>query len=102
MDKASILADPTDASTLGEISFKDGTAVCIPTVLYRPPSLFLDKLNKFLHARGEDIMIVVAPGIGGDFTLSLPSPGGRGIRGGKNEYGFAFRKDFARVCSAGA
>ena len=68
INETGILADPANARTLGEITLKDGACVAVPAVFYRTSDLLFDKLNEFLHPSGEDIMIVISPGIGGDFA----------------------------------
>ncbi len=66
MDETGVFADPANACTLGKVTFEYGAGVGIPAVFYRTSNLLLDKLDEFLHAGGEDIMIVRAPGVGGD------------------------------------
>src|ERR1044072_7864435 len=102
MEKKGILADPADACTLSEITFKDGTGIRIPAIPDWTSNLLLDKLNKFLHPCREDVMIVVAPGIGGDLTPS-PSPHGgwRRVRSGQYQNRFTFWQDCMRVRAAG-
>ena len=102
IDETGVLSDPADASTLGEIALKDRTRVCVPAVPYRTPELLFDKLNEFLHSGRQDVMIVIPPGVGGDGSLTLPSPGGRGVGCSQNKNGFTFWKDFARVGAAEA
>ncbi len=66
MDEAGILADPADAGALGQVPFKAGARIGIPAILDRISDLLLDRLNEFLHPRGKDIVIVIAPGVGGN------------------------------------
>lgn len=103
MNKTGILADPADAGPLGEIPFEDGTRIGIPAVRYRPPNLRLDEPDQFLHPCRQDVVIVAAPGIGGDRTpISYPLFSGRMIvRRRQNKDGLAFRQDGAWVGAAG-
>lgn len=100
MDETGVFANPAEAGTLGEITLKDRTAICVPAVLYRTSNLLFDKLNEFLHARWENIVIVVAQSVGGDASLALLLSG-EGVRGSQNENGFTLGKDFARVRATG-
>ena len=110
MDETGILADPADAGALSEVTLQNGTCVGVPAVLDCVPNLLFDKLDQFLHAPREDVMIVIAEGVGGyvtrDFSLTLsfghPSPAGRGVWRGKHKDGFALGEDFTRVRAAEA
>src|SRR5688500_7818695 len=95
INETGVFADPPDAGALGEITFKDGTGIGVIAVPDRTSSLLLDKLNEFLHARGQNVMIVRTPGIGGNarFALTLPALRWRGIRCSENQNGFALRKN---------
>src|SRR5512138_683718 len=115
VDQAGVLSNPTDACPLGEVAFQHGTRIGVPAILHRTSSLFLDKSDEFLHPRGKNVMIVIAPGVGGDlspyaarfdyplFVRSAQRERERGtVWRRQNQNGFAFRKDEARVAAAEA
>jgi hypothetical protein len=69
VDETGVLADPAKARPLSEIPLKDRTGIGIPAVFDRASDLRFDKLNQFLHPRREDVVIVIAAGIGSNTTF---------------------------------
>lgn len=72
VDEAGVFADPAQACALCEVAFEDGASIGVVTVRNRMPYLIFEKLDESGKPRGNEGVVVYAPGIAGN----APTQGG--------------------------
>ena len=102
VDEHGVFADPTQACALSEFAFKDGSRVCVITVGNWMADLFFDELDELLQAGRDDVVIIVAEGVGCNPHPQPLSLWERGVGHCQYEDGFAFGKNLFWVCATDA